>query len=298
MNLKQLEYFVAVAENLNFTRAAEKCYISQTAITQQIQQLERTVGVPLFERDKHHVTLTTAGRVYLGEAQKILRQSEEALKLARLAQDGLTGEVKIGFVRGYGSSDLTSFLRSARTVYPNIRIEVKNDTQVALMESLEKGVRDLVFSLAPFAPLEEPYRSKYLKSYPVMAVLGSDNPLAQAEYLTYGDLKGQPFIMMEPGDRRKEQMEESVLIYERGGFFPEVAASEEDPETLLLMISAGYGISILPEYILDTFSRSSQLKALPLLKSDGSAETMDFVVSWNGENGNPALGRMIELLEK
>lgn len=296
MNLKQLEYFVAVAENLNFTRAAEKCYISQTAITQQIQQLERTVGVPLLERDKHHVTLTTAGRVYLVEARKILRQSEEALKLARLAQDGLTGEVKIGFVRGYGSSDLTSFLRSARSVYPNIRIEVKNDTQVALMESLEKGVSDLVFSLAPFTPLEKPYRSKYLKSYPVMAVLGSDNPLARAEYLTYSDLKGQPFIMMEPGGRRKEQMEESVLIYERGGFFPEVAASEEDPETLLLMISAGSGISILPEYILDTFSRSSQLKALPLLKSDGSAETMDFVVSWNGENGNPALGRMIELL--
>lgn len=296
MNLKQLEYFVAVAENLNFTRAAEKCYISQTAITQQIQQLERTVGVPLLERDKHHVTLTTAGRVYLVEARKILRQSEEALKLARLAQDGLTGEVKIGFVRGYGNSDLTSFLRSARSVYPNIRIEVKNDTQVALMESLEKGVSDLVFSLAPFTPLEKPYRSKYLKSYPVMAVLGSDNPLARAEYLTYSDLKGQPFIMMEPGGRRKEQMEESVLIYERGGFFPEVAASEEDPETLLLMISAGSGISILPEYILDTFSRSSQLKALPLLKSDGSAETMDFVVSWNGENGNPALGRMIELL--
>ena len=78
MNLKQMEYFVAAAEQLNFTRAAKKCFISQTAMTLQIQSLEEKIGVPLFVRDKHHVELTAAGKVYLNEARTILVRAEEA----------------------------------------------------------------------------------------------------------------------------------------------------------------------------------------------------------------------------
>ena len=74
MNLKQMEYFVAAAEQLNFTRAAKKCFISQTAMTLQIQSLEEKIGVPLFVRDKHHVELTAAGKVYLNEARAVLRR--------------------------------------------------------------------------------------------------------------------------------------------------------------------------------------------------------------------------------
>ena len=88
MNLKQLEYFVSVAETLNFTRAARKCFISQTAMTQQIRALEESIGVLLFIRDKHHVELTPAGRVFMYEAKAILSRSEEAVKLARSAAEG------------------------------------------------------------------------------------------------------------------------------------------------------------------------------------------------------------------
>jgi len=91
MNLNQLEYFISAAETLNFSKAAAKCFISQTAMTQQIKALEKTIGVPLFVRDKHHVELTTPGRVYLGEARAIIERSNQALRLARLASEGLTG---------------------------------------------------------------------------------------------------------------------------------------------------------------------------------------------------------------
>ena len=99
MNLKQMEYFVAAAEQLNFTRAAKKCFISQTAMTLQIQSLEEKIGVPLFVRDKHHVELTAAGKVYLNEARAILVRAEEAAKLARTAAEGVAGELTIGFIR-------------------------------------------------------------------------------------------------------------------------------------------------------------------------------------------------------
>ena len=104
MNLKQMEYFVAAAEQLNFTRAAKKCFISQTAMTLQIQSLEEKIGVPLFVRDKHHVELTAAGKVYLNEARAILVRAEEAAKLARTAAEGIAGELTIGFIRGYEQS--------------------------------------------------------------------------------------------------------------------------------------------------------------------------------------------------
>ena len=98
MNLKQMEYFVAAAEQLNFTRAAKKCFISQTAMTLQIRSLEEKIGVPLFVRDKHHVELTAAGKVYLNEARAILVRAEEAAKLARTAAEGVAGELTIGFI--------------------------------------------------------------------------------------------------------------------------------------------------------------------------------------------------------
>ena len=82
MNLKQMEYFVAAAEQLNFTRAAKKCFISQTAMTLQIRSLEEKIGVPLFVRDKHHVELTAAGKVYLNEARAVLVRAEEAANRA------------------------------------------------------------------------------------------------------------------------------------------------------------------------------------------------------------------------
>ena len=88
MNTQQLYYFVTAAETLNFSKAAEKCYISQTAMSLQIKSLEQLVGVPLFNRDQHHVELTAAGKIYLEEAREILRRSDEAVYLARSAAEG------------------------------------------------------------------------------------------------------------------------------------------------------------------------------------------------------------------
>ena len=100
MNLRQLEYFVAAAETLNFTRAAQKCFITQATMTVQIKALEEQVGVALFLRDKHHVSLTPAGKVYLNEARTLLLRAEEAKKLARTAAAGISGTITIGFIRG------------------------------------------------------------------------------------------------------------------------------------------------------------------------------------------------------
>ena len=298
MNLNQLEYFVSVAELLNFTRAAEKHFISQTAITQQIHALEQTVGVPLLVRDKHHVELTTAGRVYLDEARVILERSREALRLARLASEGIEGELTLGFISGYGHTDFSAPLRRFHQAYPGVRLHLLRNNMSVLMSMLEHGACDAALVVPPFL-LDFPTMShQYLRSYPVMAVLSAGHPLAAREKLTYADLKGERFIMMQPSDRPKDQMEEALLVFKRGGFLPDVAAVEGEPETLLLMISAGMGISILPEYITRPYVRDSDLRILPLLTEEGTAETVDFEITWATENTNPALQQFLRMMEE
>ncbi len=296
MNLNQLEYFINVAECLNFTKAAKKSFISQTAMTQQIRALEKTVGVPLFIRDKHHVELTPAGRVYLDEARILLQRSKEALRLARLASDGIAGEVTIGFISGYGQSDFPGMLRNFHKTYPNIKIKLIRNNMSILLEKLERGECDLVMAVTPSKRNNPNLEHRYIKSYPVMAVLPGDHPLAKKEQLTYEELEQEEFIMMEPSSRPRDQMEESILIYERGGYLPNVTAVEGDPETLFLMVSIGLGISIIPEYITRSYHSDLSLRMIPMVKQDGTKETVEVEASWAKDNHNPIVRHLIEVL--
>ena len=294
MNLNQLEYFITVAETLNFTRAAEKCFITQTAITQQIKALEQTVGVPLFIRDKHHVELTPAGKIYLSEARVILERHAEALRLAKLVTEGEVGEITIGFINGYGKSDFSELLRNFHNAYPNIKIKLMRNNLSVLRKSLETGKCDIIFAIASYKQETDMVEHRYIRSYPVMAVLPEGHVLAQRGELTYKDLREENFIMMQPANRSKSQMEESILIYERGGYIPNVVAVEGEQETLLLMISVGMGISLIPEYITRNYAENRDLKILPLMKDDGMAETVDFEVCWKSGNTNPAVEKLLD----
>ncbi len=293
MNLNQLEYFVTAAETLNFTKAAQKCYISQTAMTQQIKSLEKIIGTPLFVRDKHHVELTTAGKVYLKEARAILDRSDIAMRLARMASEGEQGEITVGYISGFGTSDCSEILRRFHTSYPNIKINLLRDTMSGLLSALERGDCDVVFTIAPAERILHEFEHKYVRNYPIMAVLYEGHPLSENSVVRYSDLKDESFIVMQPNARVKEEMEEMVLIYKRGGFVPRVVAVEPEPETIMLMISIGIGISIMPEYIVRLQMSNPELKILPIVRNDGTAETLNFEMVWSSANNNPTLEKMI-----
>ena len=297
MNINQLEYFIAAAELLNFTKAAARCYISQTAMTQQIRSLEHTIGVPLFERDSHHVALTAAGRVYLNEARLIVSRSNEALRMARLAAEGTEGELTIGFINGFGQSDFTRILRGFHHSCPGIKLSLLRGNMSVLLDRLQNRECDVVFAVAPSQRSESNLSTRYVHSYPIMAVLPAGHPLSGRQQLTYPELEREEFIMMQPTDRPKDQMEESLLIYQRGGYLPKIAAIEGEQETLMLMIAAGMGIALLPEYIIRPYLGSDDLCAIPMVRRDGSAETYDFEVSWLEDNMNPALDKFLTLLD-
>lgn len=297
MNLKQLEYFVSVAETLNFTRAARKCFISQTAMTQQIRALEESIGVRLFIRDKHHVELTPAGRVFMNEAKAILSRSEEAVKLARSAAEGFSGSISIGFIRGYEQSLFSETIRSFHEAYPNISIRLIRENMSALYGLLEDGECDAAFNLSPYVHNYRELSHRFLKAYPLMAVLYPGHPLTSRKHLSYRDLAGEEFIIMQPKGRPNDEAEEVILCYDRGGFAPNIVSREKEVQTLLLMVSAGLGIAILPEYAVRYYRNTRNLVVIPMLKEDLEEETLDFEVSWLTENHNPAIEKLLEWVQ-
>lgn len=296
MNLNQLEYFVHAAESLNFTKAAKKCFISQTAMSLQMKALEETVGVPLFIRDKHHVELTRAGQVYLKEAREILKKSDEALRLARNASSGIEGKLTIGYIRGYGESELIKLLKPFHQTYPNIVLNFIRDNASPLKIKLEQGQCDITVATAPIRHGESEMNHLLIGSMPLMAVVYPGHAMAEKPFVTYPDLEHEQFILMQPKGRPKGEMEESLLFYERGGYMPDIIGLEQDPETLLLSVALGLGISVMPECFVRQNLNNHNLRILPLVKSDGSAETLDFEFSWPSKNMNPAIPHLLEFV--
>lgn len=294
MNLNQLEYFVCAAHHLNFTKAAKECYISQTAMTQQIQALERTLEVQLFIRDKHHMELTTAGKVYLKEAKAILKRSDEAIRLARMASTGMDGELSVGFISGFGQSDGYELLRGFHEAFPNIKLKFLRNTMSGLMEHLQKGECDIAFTVQPHQRVYENMNRQYIRSYPLYVVMSRNNPLAERKEIECKELKDQSFIIMQPAARSRDEMEEMLWVYQRGGFLPQVVAVEKEPETIMLMAALEMGVSLLPEYIVRPYSRNEELAIVPVMKSDGTAETLNFEMVWSAENANPSVENLLE----
>ena len=266
-------------------------------MTLQIQSLEEKIGVPLFVRDKHHVELTAAGKVYLNEARAILVRAEEAAKLARTAAEGVAGELTIGFIRGYEQSRFSETLRSFHEAYPNISIHLLRENMSALYELLDNGTCDLAFNLSLYTQNYEDLKHRFLKQFPMMAVLYPGHTLAGESHLMYRDLAREDFIIMQPQGRSNDEAEEVLICYNKGGFIPNIVAREREVQTVLLEVSAGFGVAILPEYAVRHYRNARNLVVVPLLRADGSPEELDFEIAWRQSNPNPAIEKLLQWVE-
>lgn len=149
MNTKQLEYFISVAENLSFTKTAEKFYISQTAVTQQIKALEEQINVTLFTRSKRHVELTPAGKVFLSEARTIIKNINDAIAKTQQFAHGFFGTLSIGTLIGYEKNKLQQYLKEFSNTYPNISMDICTNEITELLNLVKNNSMDLAFVINP-----------------------------------------------------------------------------------------------------------------------------------------------------
>jgi DNA-binding transcriptional LysR family regulator len=246
MELRHLRYFVAVAEELSFTRAAERLHIGQPPLSQQIQALEADVGAQLLERSKRWVRLTPAGKLFLDDARRVLALSEQAKLTARRAQRGEAGELRIGFTFSTPFTPLfATVINRYRQHYPDVTLTLREMATLPQIAALESRDLDLGFVRPPEAEIPDTVALTALRHDPLVAVLPTGSPLAAKPQLEIRDLQGLPFIMYPPtaGTGIYPQI---LRLCKEAGFVPEIAMQAGEASTIIGLVAAGCGVSVLP----------------------------------------------------
>jgi len=295
VNLNQLRYFISVAESGSFTKAAVSHYISQTAITQQIHALEENIGVSLLDRSSRPVSLTPAGKVFLKEAREILGRMDAALLHTREASTGLEGELRLGYTKGYEHSDLPKHLRRFHHEYPNVLISCYRHDTDKLAAGLLSGDYDIIFTWdSTNIHQEETLSLRLFERVPLRVALYANHPLARKKQLSRKDLKQENILFMSPsgtGDSFGDA--HYIRLYQQAGYQPNILLRSSDMESILMMVAAEEGISIVPEYTHAWNIGTENVVFVPL---SGEEEHEEILIAWRKNDDNPALEHFIQRL--
>jgi DNA-binding transcriptional LysR family regulator len=245
VELRHLRYFVAVAETLHFGRAAERLGISQPPLSQQIQALEAELDARLFERTNRRVELTEAGRLFLVEARQILAQVDRAADTARRAQLGELGVLKIGFTASAPfTSTLPRSILAFRQAFPAVQLDLHENNSRGVVDALLRQTVH-VGLIRPLG-LPDSLHAEALFDEPLIAALHSDHPLAdEAGPLSLAQLSGEPFVYF-PRTFGSGLYDQLMALAAQAGFTPHMAQEAGEPLTIIGLVAAGLGVSVLP----------------------------------------------------
>ena len=243
MDLRQLRYLVALAEELNFTRAAASEHIAQPALSQQIRRLEEEVGVGLVERTTRHVALTEAGQLLVMRARRILAELEAARSELESLRGVDTGHVTIGAIHTMGPIDLSRALAEFHALHPNVALTVREQTSEECVELLRVDELDLAF-LSVIEHAESPELGLHqLISEELVVLLPRDHALAGRGEVRMVELAQEQFISFRRGARLRE------LLFAAGRdaqFEPRVTLESNESPRIRSLVSRGLGVAILP----------------------------------------------------
>jgi DNA-binding transcriptional LysR family regulator len=288
MELRHLRYFVAVAEELHFRRAAERLHMSQPPLSQQIRQLEEEVGAQLLLRNQHRVELTASGAAFLERAREILDAVESAALEARRVQRGEVGRLAVGFVGSSMYSIVPELLNAFRERHGDVALRLGELGTTEQLRQLENGRLDVGF-LRPRQPrpgltIEPVYSER------VMLALPDRHPLAAAARIHVADLAGEQLVLLSragsPGLRKTLE----PLTDQLGG---EDAIVQEvaEMQTVIGLVAAGVGVSLVPESVRALQRRGVTYRSL----ADGGA-TVELAVAWRTGDDSPVLAAFLALV--
>ncbi|MBN9472444.1 MAG: hypothetical protein ABS43_06045 [Bordetella sp. SCN 67-23] len=243
MDIRQIRYFVTVAEELSFTRAAEKLHISQPPLSQHIKSLEEELGIELLFRNRREVKLTDAGRVFLLEARKVLEHLNVAVNSTLRTARGDTGVLRLGMATSAAFNVMPDVIDRIRTRFPQVEILVSDVESKEQIRMIAEERLDIGFVHA--APLVRGMCSTPLFSEPYAAVVREDDALAGLATLTMADLAGRPLIAFSPA-HAPSLADSLVTACLAAGFNPQIAHTARHPFTMLQMVGMGLGIALVP----------------------------------------------------
>jgi DNA-binding transcriptional LysR family regulator len=270
--------FTTVAEELHYGRAAERLHITQPALSRQIRDLERALGVRLFDRTSRRVALSQAGQAVLGQARRALTESDRALHLARLAARGQWGELTISVLPAVTLALLPAILRAYRGTHPAIGVTISEGLDDEQLAALAAGRSDAGLLRATAAP--PGILLQTLLAEPVVAALPADHHLARYDRLALSELAGEPFVFF-PRHRSTLAYDEFIASCRAAGFSPAIV-QEASGISALGLVAAGLGVTVIAA----AYQRLSVpgVRFVPL-----AGHHLTLQVAWAAGNTNTAL---------
>ncbi len=243
LELRHLRYFVAVAEELHFGRAAQRLHLAQPPLSQQIRKLEEILGYALFNRTSRSVSLTLAGAAYLERARRTLRNVQRDIEETRSVGRGEVGSMHIGFVGSAMLTTLPRIFRAYREASPNVRLHLHESFTSRVIEGLENGTLDagILRDGDPVAGL----RVTTIFSEPFVAVVPAQHALAKRKRVSAGSLRDEPFVYY-PRSAGVRAFEKPLTLCEEHGFRPQIVQEASHWLSILQLVGAGMGVSIAP----------------------------------------------------
>ncbi|GAA1330733.1 LysR family transcriptional regulator [Pseudonocardia xinjiangensis] len=284
-DLRQLRYFVAVAEESSYTRAAERLTMSQQSLSQQITLLERMLGVKLFDRDTRGTGLTAVGALFLPEARAVLARAEEAVDVVARAARGEIGSLCLAFLATTTNYLLPPVVRALRQRLPELRLTTQETTIAPLVEGLFKGRFDVAFTRPP---LVDGLETRTLVSEPVCAVLPEGHPLAGRSELTLGELAGERWVLT-PRSSWDPWHQAFDASFRAAGFTPDVVQRDASVQGLLGLVAAGVGVTRLGR-------SASSLRRTGVVFVPLAGEFVPTEMAWMAGNTSPALHALLDVV--
>jgi DNA-binding transcriptional LysR family regulator len=246
MELRHLRYFIAVAEELHFTRAAERLHIGQPPLSHAIQVLEADVGARLLDRSKRWVRLTEAGKLFLADARRILALAEQAAETARRAERGEAGELRIGFTYSTPLTPLfAEVINRYRQEFPLVTLTLHEMATMRQLDAIGQRNLDLGFIRPPELTIPPAIKVTSLREDPLVAVLPVGHRLAAKGAVAIGELAELPFVMYPP-DAGTGIYPQIYRLCHEAGFVPRIVQTAGEASTIIGLVAAGSGITLLP----------------------------------------------------
>lgn len=291
MELRHLRYFVAVAEELNVTRAAARLRVAQPALSSQIKDLEEELQTPLLQRGRTGVQLTRAGKAFYLRARSILAQTVEAANEARTAAGAITGSLVLGFPSGIHLNYLVPAIDNFQQEHPKVEFDYFHGLPAHQLKALRENRIDVAFITLP-APLEGLAHHVIMRVFH-QVVLPRKHRLAKRQSFELTDLRGEDFVFC-TRESRPEFYDEFFRHCANAGFRPRVVKEVGGyPTNMLGLISVGLGLSVLPYF--EKVERISGLVWRPLTKP---RLWVDFGLVWRGQAASPVAQQFVATCQK
>jgi DNA-binding transcriptional LysR family regulator len=288
MELRHLRYFVAVATELHFGRAAKLLHISQPPLSTQIRALEDELGVRLLHRTRRQVSMTHAGKAFLQDARQILARAEQAILTARRAARGEIGELVVGFISVADYNLLPLVLREFRRRYPLVTLSLRELTTDAQIAELLEGRIDVGFLLPPVS--ESTIESVPILREPLIAAIPEHHQLAKIPgAIPLASLSSAPFIMT-PRHMAPGLHDDIVSFCHSAGFSPQVIQEAVQMQTVISLVSADMGVALIPESL-----QNLQRTGVVYKRLKEKSPLTEIRLAWRAGDDLPALNLFVQL---